>query len=243
MNTSPPVDSRKALHVHHLLLDFYGAPEIKEQRGPLDELVLTILSQNTNDVNSGRAYEQLRHRFGSWQEVLEADPQEVTKAIRVAGLAETKAPRIQAILRDLQRERGELSLEFLRALPVAEARSYLLGMHGVGPKTASCVLLFSLHKPALPVDTHVHRVSLRLGLVPAKTTPERAALLLEALLPEDTYYPFHLNVILHGRTLCKAGSPRCDICPLAQDCQYYGNLIAQRTAASAPTDDSLLSQS
>lgn len=222
--TTSSADGPKALHVHHLLLEYYGVPAPKEQRTPLDELVLTILSQNTNDTNSGRAFAQLQQRFPTWQQVLQADAAQVADAIRVAGLADIKAPRIQAILRDLLHERGALSLEFLRTLPVEDARSYLTGMHGVGPKTAACVLLFALHMPALPVDTHVHRVSLRLGLVPARATAEQAAALLEAALPPDVYYPFHLNVILHGRTLCKASAPRCALCPLTHECQYYAGL-------------------
>ncbi|MHB1294323.1 MAG: endonuclease III domain-containing protein [Anaerolineae bacterium] len=226
MTATPSADGPKALRAHQLLLEYYGVPAPKEQRAPLDELVLTILSQNTNDVNSGRAFAQLQQRFPTWQQVLEADTQQVADAIRVAGLADIKAPRIQAILRDLQREHGELSLEFLRALPVEDARRYLVEMHGVGPKTAACVLLFALHKPALPVDTHVHRVSLRLGLVPAKATAEQAAALLEAALPADLYYPFHLNVILHGRTLCKAGAPRCAPCPLTHECPFYAGLAS-----------------
>jgi len=150
-----------------------------------------------------------------------APTQAVADAIRIGGLADVKAPRIQHILEQLQAERGALDLGFLAELPLDEARAYLTALHGVGPKTAACVLLFSLHRPALPVDTHVHRVSLRLGLVPPKASAEKANMLLEAQLAPDAYYPFHLNVIRHGREVCKAHKPLCAICPLTAECDYY----------------------
>jgi endonuclease-3 len=202
------------------LRGYYGEPALKERRDPLSELVMTILSQNTNDTNSGRAYASLRQRFPSWQAVLAADGQDLAEAIRVGGLANVKAPRIQQILRRVRDERGALSLDFLDAMTVAEAREYLLTLPGVGPKTAACVLLFSLHKPALPVDTHVHRVSQRLGLTPLKTSAEKAHELLEALVPADLYYPFHLLLIEHGRSLCHARRPACGRCPVSTYCDY-----------------------
>jgi endonuclease-3 len=222
----------KALRVHGLLLDYYGKPVLKERRDPLSELVVTILSQNTSDVNSGRAYGSLRQRFPSWEDVLSAETAEIGTAIRMGGLANIKAPRIRAILRQLMRERGKLDLGFLEAMPTPKAREYLTSLPGVGPKTAACVLLFSLDKPALPVDTHVHRIAQRLGLIPTKATPEKANALLEELLPERTYYPFHLNFIRHGRTLCKKAKPSCATCPLYEECDF-----AQRDATAAtPTN-------
>lgn len=212
---------QKALEIHRLLLRHYGEPERKTQRDPLSELIVTILSQNTADVNSHRAYRRLKERFPTWEQARQADEEEVADAIRVGGLANIKAPRIQNILDMLCEERGELSLDFLAAMPLEEARDYLLALPGVGPKTAACVLLFSLHRPALPVDTHVHRVSLRLGLVPAGTRAARAHSLLEEQLPPKLYYPFHLNVIEHGRTLCHARNPLCEECPLQERCLYF----------------------
>ncbi len=220
----------RALEVYARLLAHYGEPERKPQRPPLDELVLTILSQNTSDSNSSRAWEQLRQRFGSWREVAEAETAAVEEAIRVGGLAAVKAPRIQAILRQLPREQGEPSLELLREMSVGKARDYLMALPGVGPKTAACVLLFSLHMPALPVDTHVHRLVLRLGLAPANTSAEKAHTLLEELLPKDLYYPFHLLLIQHGRTLCKAQRPLCEACPLTDLCRYYSQTSQARRA-------------
>jgi endonuclease-3 len=218
---SSALDLRAKTHwVHGELLAYYGEPERKTRRDPLSELVLTILSQNTSDANSGRAYRSLRRQYADWNELLSAPTEEVADAIRVGGLANVKAPRIQGILGQLRDERGQLDLDFLDDMPMAEARSYLLGLHGVGPKTAACVLLFSLGRPALPVDTHVHRVALRVGLIPESASAEKAHTLLEALLPEEDYYAFHLLMIRHGRTLCKASSPLCDQCPLAGRCDY-----------------------
>jgi len=210
----------KARLIHELLLEHYGEPVLGGTLDPLSELILTILSQNTADTNSGRAYDSLRERFPTWEAVLGADPADLAETIHIGGLANIKAPRIQEILRQLQEERGSLSLDFLADIPVADAREYLTSLHGVGPKTAACVLLFALRKPVFPVDTHVHRVTRRLGLIPQKATPEKTGLLLEEMVPEEVYYPFHVNLIRHGRAVCKAGRPRCEACPIAQECDY-----------------------
>lgn len=229
-----PLDLRAKTHwVHRELLTYYGEPERKTRRDPLSELVLTILSQNTSDANSGRAYRSLTQRYASWEELLAASTDEVADAIRVGGLANVKAPRIQSILQQLRDERGQLDLDFLEEMPLAEARSYLLRLHGVGPKTAACVLLFSLERPALPVDTHVHRVALRVGLIPESASAEKAHTLLEALLPAQDYYAFHLLMIRHGRTLCKASSPLCDQCPLAGRCDHVRSRCDAETANEA----------
>ena len=223
----------KARHTQRLLRASYGEPALKLQRDPLSELVMTILSQNTSDTNSGRAYRSLRERYPTWDQVLEANSDELAQTIRPGGLANIKAPRIQAILRTLQDEHGELDLSFLEPMSVQEARRYLLSMPGVGPKTAACVLLFALRKPALPVDTHVHRVSLRLGLIPSKASAEKAHALLEELLPEESYYPFHLLLIQHGRTLCKAQRPVCEECPVASECEDLARRTAEAQSAEA----------
>ena len=192
----------------------------------------TILSQNTADINTSRAYASLRDRFPTWEAVLRANAEAIAEAIHIGGFAKIKAPRIQHILRDLQEQRGSLDMSFLREMSAGEARAYLQAMHGVGPKTAACVLLLSLHKPALPVDTHVHRVARRLGLVPPQASAEKTAELLENLLPESTYYPFHLNVIRHGRTLCLARNPACAQCPLVAECIYGVSSAARLQAPS-----------
>jgi len=208
----------KALEIHERLLRAFGEPAPKEQRDPLSELVLTILSQNTSDLNSGRAFDNLVAHFPTWEDALAAGPEAIAAAIQMGGLANVKGPRIHAILAKLEREQGELSLDLLAPMAVNEAREYLLALPGVGPKTAACVLLFSLRKPALPVDTHVHRVSQRVGLVSRKASAEKAHALLEELLPERLYYPFHLNLIRLGREVCAARNPHCGRCPLAAIC-------------------------
>jgi len=208
------------------LLAAYGQPTWRSHHPPLDELILTILSQHTSDLNSGRAFTQLRAALPTWEAVRDAPVAAVADAIRSGGLAAVKAPRIQRVLRQIWDERGNFDLDFLATVPLAEARTWLATLPGVGPKTAACVLLFSCGRPALPVDTHVHRVSRRLGLVPDRTTADQAHGLLEALVPPAWYYAFHLNVIKHGREVCKAPRPRCEICPLTAWCSYYQALRA-----------------
>lgn len=215
-----PLLREKAMATLSRLRTYYGEPARKVQRDPLSELILTILSQNTNDENSSKAYEALRARFPSWQAVMEAPTSAVAEAIRIGGLANIKAPRLQHILRQVAAERGALTLDFLREMSTAEARNYLLALPGVGPKTAACVLLFSLGREALPVDTHVHRVAGRLGLLDAHLDAAKAHEALEALVPPEEYYPFHLLMIQHGRTLCTARKPQCGECPLRDLCHY-----------------------
>jgi len=213
--------AQKAARVHEALVATYGERLWAPRLPPVDELIGTILSQNTSDVNSGRAFDLLRSRYASWQDVVEAPAAEVAETIRSAGLSEIKAPRIQNALRAIRGACGSFDLDFLRQWPVDQARAWLTSLHGVGPKTASVVLLFSLKMPAMPVDTHVHRVSLRLGLVPPKTSAPKTSEMLEAMLPAEDYYTFHLNMIQHGRQVCKARHPRHDACALASLCDCY----------------------
>jgi len=217
--------ARRALQVHERLAGVYGEPRWRAHLDPISELVSTILSQNTNDVNRDRAFRRLRERFASWEAVRDGDLEQVKEAIAVAGLANHKGPAIQRALKTVTERRGDLSLAFLRDLPVEEAKAWLTAIKGVGPKTAAIVLLFSLGMPAFPVDTHVHRVTGRLGLIGPKVSREQAHVVLEELLPQELYYAFHLNVIRHGREVCAARSPRCDACALADICPYYATLI------------------
>ncbi|MGB9593490.1 MAG: endonuclease III domain-containing protein [Anaerolineae bacterium] len=219
----------KALEVHGRQLDAYGEPPPPANRDPLDALVLTILSQNTNDRLRDVAFRRLRAAFPSWEEVRDAPVEAIGQAIQVAGLWKQKAARIKEALQRITAERGTLTLDFLRELPTEEARRYLLSFNGVGPKTAAIILLFTLGMPAFPVDTHVHRVTRRLGLIPDGTGREKAHELLEAILPPETYYAFHINVIRHGRAVCAARRPRCAECPLRDVCDYCA-----RTCALAP---------
>jgi endonuclease-3 len=209
-----------ALQVHQRLLDFYGQPTWRNPLPPVDELVSTILSQNTNDANRDRAFESLRQCFPTWEQVRDADPGSVIAAIRPAGLANQKGPRIQQVLREISVERGSLDMHFLKDLPLEEARAWLMKFKGVGPKTAAIVLLFSLGRPAFPVDTHIYRVTGRIGLLPEKMTVEEAHLHLEELFPPETYYAAHLNIIRLGREICAARKPACLRCPLRKLCKF-----------------------
>jgi endonuclease-3 len=213
--------ARRALRVHHILLKHYGEPTWRNPLPAIDELVSTILSQNTNDTNRDKAFELLRQALPTWEAVRDAPPEAVINAIRPAGLANQKGPRIQHILRAITAERGALDLEFLRDCPRAEARAWLTRFNGVGPKTAAIVLQFSLGIPAFPVDTHVYRVTGRLGLRPEKMSVEDAHPYFEALLPPETYYAAHLNIIRHGREVCHAQKPDCPNCILRRNCNYY----------------------
>lgn len=212
---------QKADEVQQRLLQAYGEPQWRRHLEPVAELVSTILSQNTNDTNRDVAFERLRSRFDSWEEVRDGDTADVIEAIRPAGLANQKGPRIQEALHFITEERGELDLEFLAEWPVDEAKAWLTSIKGVGPKTAAIVLLFSLQRPAFPVDTHVHRVSRRLGLIGPKDSREKAHDALEELVPEQDYYSFHLNMIRHGREVCASGTPRCEQCTLTDLCNWY----------------------
>jgi endonuclease III len=213
--------SDRARAVNEKLLQAFGNPEWRNPLPPLDELVSTILSQNTNDNNRDRAFNALRERFPTWEAVRDADEQAVIDAIRPAGLGNQKGPRIQNVLREITRQRGELSLDFLTSMPDAEALNWLMTFKGVGPKTASIVLLFPLGKPAFPVDTHIYRVTGRLGLRPEHMNADQAHTHLGNLFPLESYYAAHLNLIRLGREICQARRPNCPACPLQELCEYF----------------------
>lgn len=196
----------------------YGRPVARPHGDAIGELVLTILSQNTADTNSGRAYTQMLRTYPSWDAIADAPPEQLIETIRFGGLAQQKAPRIQAVLRTIRARLAGWDLGFLNELPLPEAKDWLRGLPGVGPKTAACVLLFAMGRPAMPVDTHVERVSKRLGLIPAKLPADRAHDALEAAVEPDDYYRFHMLLIKHGRRLCAARRPLCEQCPLVNAC-------------------------
>jgi len=221
-----------AREVHRRLLAVYGEPTWRDRKPPVDELVSTILSQNTNDLNRDRAFETLRKRFPTWEAVRDAKPRQVVSAIRVAGISNQKGPRIQAALRAITDERGRLELDFLRKQPPEAVRAWLLQIEGVGPKTAAIVMQFALDMPAFPVDTHIHRVSGRIGLRPPKAGREKSHEILAGLFAPETYYAAHLNLIRHGREICKAGRPRCEQCSLTDLCDYYAGLDPKPGAAA-----------
>lgn len=211
--------------VNERLNQVFGYPEWRNPLPALDELVSTFLSQNTNDLNRDKAYDAIRARYANWDEVCEADPDEFMQVIRVAGLANQKGPNIQAALRRIREERGEIDLEWLKELPVEEAREWLLSFKGVGRKTTAIVLLFSLGMPAFPVDTHIYRVSGRIGLRPQKLDVDATHQYLEAAADPAQYYAMHLNLIRLGREICQARKPACARCPLVEICQYPDKVL------------------
>lgn len=225
---------RRVLAVCRRLRGCYGPVQPPPQGPLLDELIATILSQNTADKTSGPAFDELRRRFGSWEAVREAPVSRIAAAIRRAGLARVKAPRIKAILERLHAERGELSLEFLRRWPVPAAMDYLARFPGVGPKTAACVLLFACGQPVLPVDTHVHRVSRRLGLIGPRVTAAAAHQVLGQLAPREKVLEFHIQLIRHGRICCRARWPQCSRCALRDMCPFG---ISGRGGPAAPGEE------
>ena len=219
---SAETDGYAAGELIAILGEEYGRVGARPSRNPMTELALTLLSQNTSDHNSGRAFHRLLERFPSWDAVIAAPTAEVEDAIRPGGLAPTKAPRLQALLAEVKERAHDFDLCDLEEMPLDEAKRWLRSLPGVGPKTAACVLLFALARPALPVDTHVERVARRLGLIPRKASAEKAHDLLEAKLEPDEVYAFHIDLIQHGRRTCHARSPRCDECPLLERCPRVG---------------------
>jgi endonuclease-3 len=201
------------------LAGLYGVPVWAPGGGATDQLVLTILSQHTSDLNAERAFGDLRRRFGSWDEVAEADVADVAAAIVSGGLAAQKAPRIQNALRSIRAERGGYDLSFLAGLDPHEARAWLTRLDGVGPKTASVVLLFCFGLPLMPVDTHVHRIMRRVGLIRPGTSADKAHDVALEILPLDRVYEAHVNLIAHGRRTCTARRPACERCPVAPRCR------------------------
>lgn len=215
------------IEVNRRLAGMFGVPKLRGG-DPVEALVGCILSQNTTDVQSGAAYDALVARFPTWAQVRDARPQEIAAVIRSSGLADDKTRYIQDALHFIERERGAINLDFLRELPTADARKWLMQMRGVGPKTASIVLLFALKMPVMPVDTHVHRVTRRLGWISEKTSANQAHKILEDLTPPKWYYRLHINLIRLGREICRAPTPRCEMCPLTDLCAYYRKVRMMR---------------
>lgn len=198
----------------------YGRKTFKPHDG-MDELVSCILSQSTTDANRDRGFAALKARYADWAAVHHAPTEEVIDTIRPAGLANSKGPRIQQALAQIYAERGEYKIDFLQEMTPDEAKAWLTRLPGVGPKTAAIVLCFGYGMPAFPVDTHVHRVGKRIGFLPEKISADDAHPMMEAIVPPEAYYAFHLQMIYHGRAVCQARRPLCEQCPITAVCDYY----------------------
>jgi len=207
-----------ALDILELLEPEYGPIQWSPRYDPASELVYTILSQHTSDINSTRAFTNLIKTFGDLDNISQAPVHEIEDAIRMGGLARTKAPRIKAILNQIKDELGSYDLSFLAEIPLPEAKAWLKRIQGIGPKTAAVILCFSLGLPAMPVDTHIYRVSKRIGLIGEKVTADQAHDILEPLVRPEDVFPFHMYLIYHGRNICKAQRPRCTNCVLSHRC-------------------------
>ncbi len=212
---------RKTGKIIAALERIYGRPGIGRRKDPLSELIFTILSQHTSDLNRDRAWESLWNTFDGWPSVAGAAPGRLERAIKVGGLARTKSRVIRQVLRKVSSDRGSYDLGDLRSMAGEEVEAYLRTFKGVGLKTIRCVQLFSLGQPAFPVDTHIFRITKRLGLVGRKATPEAAHAVMRSLTPESEVLPFHMNLIAHGRRICKAGRPLCESCVLRRSCRHY----------------------
>ena len=215
--------TKKTWEMYQRLLALHGHQPNVPRREPMHELISTILSHRTTGKNEDSAYRRMRERWPTWEAVRDAPTDELAEAIAESNYADQKAPRIQAVLRRIIDEHGSANIDFLGTLPLDEAMAWLTSLPGVGPKTASLVLLFCFARPVLPVDTHVHRVSQRVGLIGPKVDPTAAHPLLQALLPADPQilYNFHINTLRHGQKICVWGTPRCAQCPLTDICDYY----------------------
>jgi endonuclease-3 len=201
----------------------YGVPENERASDPLDMLIKIVLSQATSDTNSHRTFAALKKRFPTWDEALRARESTIAATIRAGGLANQKAKVIKSLLRQIKDEHGTLDLNFLHEFSAEEAVDYLKQFRGIGPKTVACTLLFACRKEVFPLDTHIFRILRRVGLIPQKCTDTRAHQIMNAIVPPGKFYSFHVNLIRHGRTLCRPREPLCERCPIVEYCDY-GNL-------------------
>jgi endonuclease-3 len=222
-----PPSPATVLEIYRRLDERHGPLRPPRRLDPLEELILTVLSQNTSDVNRDRAFAAMRAAYPTWEALAEADPAELAAAIRPGGLSNIKAPRILAILGEIRRrEGGPSDLGWMAKASDEEVNDYLRSLPGVGPKTVACVLAFSLGRPALPVDTHVFRVARRLGFFDERTNAARAHVAMESLVPAGIRVRMHVGLIRHGRTICKAGRPACEVCPLQDLCPTAPHVLS-----------------
>jgi endonuclease III len=198
----------------------YGVPVNDSPYDPLSELILTILSQSTTDINSQRAFENLKRRFPDWESARRARASSIAAAIKSGGLANAKSMVIKNALNQIKKRRGSLDLSFLHTSPIEEAREFLTSLAGVGPKTAACVLLFACDRKIFPMDVHILRITKRIGLIPERFSDEQSHKKMEKLVPLNKHYSLHVNLIRHGRQICRPQKPKCDKCPLVEQCDY-----------------------
>ncbi|MHC4251722.1 MAG: endonuclease III domain-containing protein [Planctomycetota bacterium] len=223
-----PNHRARCARINRALVKHYGEPKWPGPQDPLEVLVRTILTQSTAAANSERAYKALRGAYATWEGLADAKIDAVARAIRPGGLAKRKAKHIVKLVRDLRKEYGAASLEFIKSMSVREAMRALNGIEGVGPKTGACVILFALGREICPVDTHIHRILQRIGIFQTSVTPEAAFEILQPLVPAGSSYAFHVNLIRLGREVCKAGKPRCSSCPVETECRYPSKTSSRR---------------
>jgi len=202
----------------------YGVPQCEPDLDPLDVLIQTILSQSTTNVNSHRAFESLKQRFPDWESARRARVTSIETAIKSGGLARQKSIRIKRLLNEIHKRLGSLDLAFLATAPLEEAVEFLSSFKGVGPKTVACTLLFACNRPIFPIDTHIFRIARRLALIPEKCSDEEAHRLMTAMIPDGRFYEIHVNIIRHGRKVCRPQNPTCEQCCLVEYCRYYENI-------------------
>ncbi|HEV7902581.1 MAG TPA: hypothetical protein VGO96_01975 [Pyrinomonadaceae bacterium] len=217
-------DERPIRYIIQNLERAYGVPQNTRRSDPLDMLIEIILSQATSDTNSRRTFAALKRRFPTWDAALRARESTIARTIQSGGLANQKAAVIKSLLRQIKQERGTLDLSFLHELALEEATRYLSQFRGIGPKTIACTLLFACHTEVFPLDTHIFRILRRVGLIPQKCTDRRAHEIMNGLVPHGKFYSFHVNLIRHGRALCRPRDPLCERCPIVEYCDY-GQII------------------
>lgn len=217
---APRSEEKPLRYIMQNLERVYGVPVNRRTSDPLDMLVAVILSQATSDVNSGRTFAALKRRFPDWERVLRARTKTVADTIRSGGLANQKAVIIKDVLRQIKERHGTLDLSFLNRVSAREAVDYLSGFRGIGPKTVACTLLFACRKDVFPLDTHIFRILRRVGLIPLKCTDRRAHEIMNAIVPKGKFYSFHVNLVRHGRAICRPRDPLCDQCPIVEYCDY-----------------------
>jgi endonuclease-3 len=223
--TELPADEKPVRYIIQNLERTYGVPRNERASDPLDMLIQIILSQATSDTNSHRTFAALKKRFSTWEKVLRARESTIADTIRSGGLANQKAAVIKSVLRQIKTEHGTLDLSFLHDVSSEEATRYLSQFRGIGPKTIACTLLFACRKEVFPLDTHIFRILRRIGLIPQKCTDARAHEMMNKIVPQGKFYSFHVNLIRHGRTLCRPRDPLCERCPVVEYCDYGQKLI------------------